>query len=102
MRRTWPPPDPAGLFSPFQKPRARDVAPQQVAAVAEPDRPFGKAAIPGDALDRSVAKHVFLKARIEHLDVRIGVADRRCLILPARVCHPGFPLLRLESRPVRG
>ena len=49
--------DRAGLLLPFHDPVVRDVAEQQIAAVAEPHRPLGKAHAAGDPLDRGVAEH---------------------------------------------
>ena len=95
MRRAAPDADRAGLLLPLQDAVVRDVAPQQIAAIAEPHRPLGEAAAAGDALDRGIAEHVFLKARVEHLDVGIGIADRRRPFLPASVCHLRFPSLNL-------
>src|ERR1051326_3723109 len=61
--------DGAGFLLPFHDAVVRDVAPQQIAPVAEPYRPLGKAAAAGDAFDRRVAQDIFLEPRIEHLDV---------------------------------
>ena len=57
--------------------KGRDVAPQEVAAIAESHRPLGKAAAAGEALDRRIAQYIWLKARVEHLDVGVGIPDRR-------------------------
>src|SRR5215471_9409863 len=51
--------DRAGFLLPFQDPVVRDVAPQEVATIAEPHWPLGKAAAASDALDRRVAQHIW-------------------------------------------
>src|SRR5439155_13479067 len=50
--------DRAGFLLPFHDPVVRDVAPQEVAVIAEPHRALGKAAAAGEALDRRVAQDI--------------------------------------------
>jgi hypothetical protein len=64
-------------FVPPQDAVAGDVAEQQIAAVAEPHRALGETEAGGDPLDRRVAEHQPLEARIEHDDVGIRIAYRR-------------------------
>src|SRR5947209_8034985 len=42
---------PTGLFIPAHHPVVRDIAPEQVTAIAEPDWPFGPTHAGGDFLD---------------------------------------------------
>src|SRR6185437_5938120 len=63
------------LLEPAHHPVVGDVAPQQVAAVAEIDRPLGPAEAGGDALDCGVALR--RKALIQPLDPRVRIARAR-------------------------
>src|SRR5262249_33874434 len=74
--------DSPGLLAPTQHAVVRDVAPQQVAAIAEPDRPFGPAEAGGEPLDRGVADGILRKARVDHLNRRVGVADDPSIARP--------------------
>jgi len=76
MRRLAEDADRPGLFLPFHHPVVRDVAPNQTAQIAEPHRTFVEAAAGGDPLDRRVAEHHRLKARVDDLDVGVWIADR--------------------------
>src|SRR5262249_10522917 len=67
--------DMAVLLEPAHHPVVRDVAPQEIAAVAEIDRPLGPAEAGGDALDRGIA--LLGKTLVELLDTRIGIARAR-------------------------
>src|ERR1051325_4961796 len=84
VRRLAEDADRAGLLLPFHNAVVRDVAPQKVAAVAEPNRPLGKTAARRDPLDRGIAEHQRGKTRIDGLDVSVGVADRRRTQIVAR------------------
>ena len=68
--------DLAGRLVPFQDAVVRDVAPQQVAAVAEPDRPLGPAAAGIEPLDRRAEDPVGREALVEHLDRGVRIAHR--------------------------
>ena len=63
--------DRAGLLLPLHEPVVRDVAPQQVAAVAEPDRPFRPAHARRNALDLGAVDPIPGEGGIEDLDARI-------------------------------
>src|SRR5580692_2744440 len=67
--------DVARRFVPAQDAVVRDIAPQQIAAVAEPDRPLRPARALIQTLDGSGSKDQRLEARIEHTDGRIGIAS---------------------------
>src|SRR6266850_1379517 len=71
----------ARLLVPAHHAVVRDVAPQEVAPVAEPHRPLVPAAVRGDALHLRQPELVAVEARIDHLDRRIRVAAAR---LPSR------------------
>ena len=64
----------AGLLVPAHHAVVGDVAPQQVAAVAEPHRALGPAEAGRQPLDRGAGDAVLREARIEDLDGRVGVA----------------------------
>src|SRR5260370_42513333 len=66
-----------GLLLPFQDAVVRNIAPQQIATVAEPDRSFAPAHPAGETLDRRAEDPVLGKARIEHFDDRVGIAPAR-------------------------
>ena len=66
--------DRAGLLVPLQDPVVRNVAPQQVAAVAEPDRPFRPAQAGREAFDLRRVDPVLGEGGIEDLDSRIRIA----------------------------
>src|SRR5262245_32106116 len=66
----------ARLFAPPQDPVVRDVAPEQVSAVAEPDGTFGPAATRVQPLDCRCRNAVFREACVENLDTRIGISRR--------------------------
>src|SRR5262249_42094066 len=63
----------AGFFVPLHDAVVGDVAPQHVATVADPHRPFAPAHAGREPLDRRVEQAVFGKARIEHLDGGVGI-----------------------------
>ena len=66
--------DRARLLLPLEDAVVGDVAPQQIAPVAEIHRPFRPAAARGEALHAGELQPVFLEARIERHDGRIGIA----------------------------
>ena len=66
--------DRAALLVPAQHAVVGDVAPQEVAAVAEPDRTLGPATAGVEPLDRSQRQPVLVEGRIEHAHRRIGIA----------------------------
>ena len=80
VRRLAEDADLAGLLLPLEDAVVRDVAPQQIAAVAEPHRPLGPAAAGIEALDRGAEDAVAVEARIEALDQGVGIAG---LVAPA-------------------
>src|SRR3974390_1751984 len=61
---------------PFHHPVVWNIAPDETAKVAEPDRALCKAATGGNAFDRSVAQHQSSEPRVENFDVWVGIADR--------------------------
>jgi hypothetical protein len=67
----------AGFLVPAHDAIVRDVAPQQAARVAEPDRAFIPAAAARDALDRGLRDSVFVERRIERLDRGIRISFGR-------------------------
>src|SRR5581483_7368837 len=69
--------DRAGLLLPFDDALVGDVAGQEVAPVAEPDRALRPAQPGGDALHRRQLEPVLLKARIERMDGWVGVVSCR-------------------------
>ena len=66
--------DRAGLLLPAHDAVVGDVAPQQVAAVAEPGRPLAPAHARGEPLDAGEPQAILAEARIEELDGRVGIA----------------------------
>ena len=79
----------AGFFVPAHDAIVGDVAPQQIAAVAEPYRPLGPAEPGGEPLDRGVERRLDrVEARIEGADRRVGIALRR---FPAAGDRAGSP-----------
>src|SRR5262245_16615922 len=64
----------AGRLVITHDPVIRDVADEQVAAVAEPYRPLRPAHACGELLDRAGEEPIFGKARIEDLHRRIRIA----------------------------
>ena len=66
----------AGNLVPFHDPVVGDVAAQQVAAVAEPDRPLGPAQPGGKALHRRQGHPIPGEAGIEDPDRGIGIVGR--------------------------
>src|SRR5713226_3416648 len=76
--------DRASLLLPLHHPVVRDVAPQEIAAVAEPYRPLAPAKAGRQTLDRGEGQAIFGEARIQDLNRRIRVSL-------ARLPH-GFPL----------
>src|SRR6266496_6062340 len=66
--------DSAGLLLPFHDAVVGDVAPQQVAAVAEPHRPLGPAHAYREPFDARQQEAVLGEARIERLHGRIRIA----------------------------
>src|SRR6476646_9050849 len=87
----------AGLLLPFEDALVGNVAAQQIAAVAEPHRPFGPAQSRGQPLHRRKFQPVFFKARIERVDRRIGITRRRP---PAAGCCFGhLPFSLVGSSP---
>src|SRR5262249_43335551 len=64
--------DMAVVFGPAHDAIVGDVAPEEVAAVADIDRTFAPAKTGGDALDAGIAD--FLEARVQRFDARIGIA----------------------------
>src|SRR5882757_4439685 len=78
--------DRAGLLLPFHHPVVRDVAPQEVAPVAEPDRPLAPAEPGRQKLDRGEGQAIFGETRIQYL-------HRRIRITLARFPHDVSPVL---------
>ena len=79
----------AALFHPAQDAIVGDVAPQQIAAVAEPHRPLGPAAAGVETLDRGVADSIARETWIDDLDARIRIADDRIVTTAAHSCRAG-------------
>ena len=69
--------DRPGLLVPAQHPVAGDVAPEQAAVVAEPDRPLDPAVAGGDPLHGRVVQPAVLEPRVEDPDGGIGIAAGR-------------------------
>ena len=65
----------AGDLIPAQQPVVGDVGEQQIASVAVIGWSLGETKSGGDALDRGVPQDHMLKARVEHDDVGVGIAD---------------------------
>ena len=97
---------PRGLV-PAQHPVAGDVAPDQAAVVAEPDRPLDPAVAGGDPLDRRVVEPVAVEPRVEDPDGRVGVASgrigpavrRQWRILHGPACFHTTTAGRIDGRP---
>src|SRR5580698_7519262 len=66
--------DRASFLGPPHDPVIGDVAPQQIATVAEPDRAFAPTASFGESLDGRKRIDVAGKARIEHADGFVRIA----------------------------
>src|SRR5581483_516802 len=66
--------DLAGGLVPAQDAVVGDVAPQETAMVAEPDRSFRPSAAGGETLNRGIEQSIFRKARVEDVDCRVGIA----------------------------
>src|SRR6266852_9548292 len=64
------------LFLPLHHPVVGDVAPEEEASIAEPDRAFRPPKARGQPLDGREVQPVFREARIEPLHSRIRVPDR--------------------------
>ena len=93
--------DRAGFLLPFEDPVIGDVAPQQRAELAEPDRPLAPPAAGIEPLDRGVHRRADrLEARIERDDCGIGIGLGG---LPVSR-HRGSPscLWRRAEAPARG
>src|SRR5207302_9252216 len=69
--------DRAGFLLPLHDAVVRDVAPQQIAAIAEPHRPLIPAHARGDSLDFGEPEAVAPEARVDDLDRRIRIALAR-------------------------
>jgi len=93
VRRLAEDADRAGLFLPFQDALVRDVAAQQIAAVAEPHRAFGPAQAGGDAFHGGELQPVLLEARIERMDRGIRVIGRGTPAGGMNIGHLLFSLL---------
>src|SRR6185503_8853466 len=65
----------AGLLVPAHDPVVRDVAPEEGAEVAEPDRPLAPAEAGGEPLDTAVADPVAREAGVEDADGGVGITD---------------------------
>jgi len=87
IRRLAEDADFSSVFEPAQDAIVGNVAPQQIPAVTEPNRAFGPAASGVEALDDSIGGDELRKARIEDLDVGVGVVGRSWQ-------DPGSALLR--------
>src|SRR5271156_6077460 len=88
--------DRAGFFVPAHDAIIGDVAPQQVTAVAEPDRPFGPAKTVREPLDRSIEWRLDLvKARIKGSDRRVRIAFGRFPAGGCERCHGRGRVMRL-------
>ena len=77
VRRLAEDADRAGFLFPFDDALVGNVAAQQIAPVAEPHRAFGPAQSRGQPFHRRQFQPVFLEARIERVDRRIGIIGRR-------------------------
>src|SRR5260221_7511646 len=77
VRRLAEDADRAGLLLPFHHPVVRDVAPQQIAAVAEPHRPLAPAEAGRQALDAGQGDAIFREAGVQDFDRRIRIALAR-------------------------
>ncbi len=71
---------PPGLLVPAHDAVVGNVAPQQAARIAHPDRPLAPAHAGGEPLHPGIVDAIFGEARIENLDRRVGIAFAR---LPA-------------------
>jgi len=76
IRRLAEDADFACIFEPAQYAVVGNVTPEQIAAVAEPDRAFGPATSGVQALDGGIADKILGEARIDHFDRRVGVVHR--------------------------
>ena len=87
--------DGAGLFLPLHDPVVGNVAPQEIAAVAEPHRALGPATSRRQTLDGGEFQPIGLETRVERDDGGVGIA---CGRFPAigklwrgvLCCHPCF------------
>ena len=75
--------DRPGFLFPLEDAVVGNIAAQQIAPVAEPHRAFGPAQPGGQPFHRRQFQPVFLEARIERVDRRIGIMGRRP---PAGAC----------------
>ena len=73
--------DGSRFFIPAHDAIIRNVAPEEIAAVAEPHRSFGPAEATGDFFHLRAREAIFREARVDDLDERIGIAGAR---LPLR------------------
>ncbi len=84
----------AGFLVPAPDAIARHVAPEQIAPVAEPDRPLAPTRAGPETFDARERQPVFVEAPIERLNERIGITQAR---RPAAarsilaVCHACLP-----------
>src|SRR6185437_6842550 len=66
--------DSAGFLFPFQYAVVGDVAPQQIAAIAEIHRSFRPAATGGQTIHRGQRQAILVEAGVDHLHSGIGIA----------------------------
>ncbi len=81
MRRFAEDADCPGLFLPFHHPVVRDVAPDQATKIPEPNGALVEAASGGDHLYCRIAEDERCEARVEVLDVGVGIADDHGFLL---------------------
>src|SRR5712691_4536924 len=89
------------FFLPLHDPVVRDVAPEQVSAIADPHRPFAPAHARGDSLDLGEREPVAREAWVDDLDERVGIALTRLPLRERARHHPqrGDPRPLLKELP---
>ena len=67
--------DRSGFLGPAQHAVVGDITPDEIAAIAKPDRPLGPARACVESLQGRAAKHVFAEGRLDSLNSRVRIAD---------------------------